>query len=319
MHRIERLINLIAALLEARRPLTAEEIRRTIAGYDQPNHDAFRRAFERDTEALRSMGVPIEAVTTDPFSDHADGYVISKTRYYLPQLDLEPDELAALRMAAQGVLGGKEEAAAGLLKLAMDEGAMPWDEPRVVWGADLAAEQPLLAPLYAAVLERRPVGFDYRRGGDDQREYRSVEPYAIVHQRGHWYLVGRDATRDDVRSFRVSRIEGELEELTGTYTVPEQFDASAHVGGEAWEIGSDSPAVATVRFDADLAWWPENNMPTAERRPGPDGTIDVEVPVANLDALVSWVIGFSGAAEVTAPEEGRARMQHHLAAWLGDA
>ncbi|CAN5747708.1 YafY family protein [soil metagenome] len=320
MRRIERLINLIAALLDARGPLTADDIKETIAGYDQPNHEAFRRAFERDKEALRAMGVPLEVVPTDPFSDHADGYVISPARYYLPELDLEPDELAALRMASEAVLGGKEEAAAGLLKLTMSEGVTPWDGPRVVWGADLAAEQPLLAPLYASVLARRPVAFGYRRAGEDDAERRTVEPYAVVHQRGNWYLVGRDTARDGLRSFRVSRIVGRLEELDGSYAIPEGFDPLAQASGEAWEIGPGAPGAATVRFDADLAWWPEQNMPNAIRRPGPGGAVDVEVPVSNLDALVSWVIGFAGGAEVTAPQEARIRMRDHLATWSeGDA
>src|SRR5918992_1189633 len=108
VRRIERLINLIAALLESRRPLTAEEIRAEIAGYDQETHEAFRRAFERDKEALRAMGVPLEVRPTDPFSDQADGYFIDKSSYYLPELDLAPDELAALRLAADSVLGAKE-------------------------------------------------------------------------------------------------------------------------------------------------------------------------------------------------------------------
>ncbi|HZJ50717.1 MAG TPA: DNA-binding transcriptional regulator, partial [Actinomycetota bacterium] len=64
MHRIERLINLIAALLDSPRPMSAEEIRRRIAGYDQPTDEAFRRAFERDKESLRAMGVPIEMRST---------------------------------------------------------------------------------------------------------------------------------------------------------------------------------------------------------------------------------------------------------------
>ncbi len=60
MRRIERLINLIAALLETSRPMSAEDIRRNIAGYDQPSHDAFRRAFERDKGSLRAMGIPLD-------------------------------------------------------------------------------------------------------------------------------------------------------------------------------------------------------------------------------------------------------------------
>src|SRR5688572_29113300 len=89
MRRIERLINLIAALLETSRPMTAEEVRRDIAGYDQANFDSFRRAFERDKESLRAMGIPLETrpVSPDAFSDHVEGYIIPKERYYLPELD----------------------------------------------------------------------------------------------------------------------------------------------------------------------------------------------------------------------------------------
>src|SRR5688572_25565964 len=168
MRRIERLINLIAALLETRRPLTAEEIRERIAGYDQSSHEAFRRAFERDKEALRSMGIPLETRALSAFGDDPDGYIIPKDKYYLPELDLEPDELAALRLAAAALVGVGREAESGLLKLSVDAAAESLPSPRVTWGADLNAEQPLLGPLYSAVSERAPITFGYRTsGGDD--------------------------------------------------------------------------------------------------------------------------------------------------------
>src|SRR5918999_6199852 len=161
MQRIERLLNLIAALLDSARPMTAEEIRQRIAGYDQPNHEAFRRAFERDKEALRNMGIPLEVVPTDPFADQADGYIIPKDKYYLPDIDLEPDELAALRIAAQAVLGAQEQAGTGLLKLLVADEGGGVGPGRVSWGADLAAEQPALGPIYSALLERAPISFEY--------------------------------------------------------------------------------------------------------------------------------------------------------------
>src|ERR671919_1957396 len=76
MRRIERLINLIAALLEARHPMTAEDIRQSIAGYEQSSREAFRRSFERDKEALRAMGIPLE-LTPDPATG-TDAYHIPK-------------------------------------------------------------------------------------------------------------------------------------------------------------------------------------------------------------------------------------------------
>lgn len=316
MRRIERLINLIAALLDARRPMTAEEIHERIAGYDEGSYALFRRTFERDKEALRAMGIPLEVVATDPFVDQADGYVIPKSRYYLPQLDLEPDELAALRLASQALLGADEEAQSGLLKLTVDAPGGLWESPRVVWGADIAAEQPLLERFYEAVTERRPVRFDYLPAGADEAYWRTVEPYGLVHRRGHWYVIGRDDSRADVRSFKLSRIVSEVTLLDGTYDIPESFDAASHLGEEAWAIGPDEPVTAVVRFDASIRWWAEQNMPEASAREGPDGALDVELPVANLDALVSWAIGFGEAVEIRSPPEARTRLLAHLAPFL---
>ena len=317
MRRIERLINLIAALLEARRPMTAEDIRQEIAGYGQASHESFRRSFERDKEALRAMGIPLE-VAPHPATG-TDAYHIPKSRYYLPELDLEPAELTALRIAADAILGSADAVRAGMMKIAAESGLSPSSGPsgggRIAWGADIAAEQPLLGPLYAAVLERSPITFDYQRAGSDFPERRRVEPYSLVHRRGHWYLVGRDQDRDAVRSFKVSRIRSAVETTEGTYDVLSQFDAGTHLAGEAWQLGGEETGAATIRFSESLRWWAEQNFPDAPAQDGPDGAVDVEVPVANVDALVSWVIGFGGEVEIVAPPEVRKRLLDHLSAF----
>jgi proteasome accessory factor B len=321
MRRIERLINLIAALLEARRPMTAEEIRERIAGYEQTSHEAFRRSFERDKEALRAMGIPLE-LASDPATG-ADAYHIPKSRYYLPDLDLEPAELAALRIAADAILGSADAVRAGMMKLAADSDLPPSSGPsgggRIAWGADIAAEQPLLGPLYAAVLERSPLTFGYQRGGSDTADPRRVEPYSLVHRRGHWYLVGRDQDRDAVRSFKVSRIRTAVETGPGTYTVPPQFDAGTHLSGEPWEVGGEDSGTATIRFSESLRWWAEQNFPDAPSSEGADGALLVELPVANIDALVSWVIGFGGEVEIVGPSQARQRLLTHLSAFTDAA
>ena len=310
MRRIERLINLIAALLEASRPMTAEEIRARIAGYDQPTHEAFRRAFERDKESLRAMGIPLEVVPTDPYAEQADGYIITKARYYLPQLDLEPDELTAIRLASDALLGSGEDSGSGLLKLSIDSPLGPVSGPRFTWGADLAAEEPTLGALYSALIERRGVQFSYE-SGEGRKSFRRVEPYGIVHRRGRWYLVGRDADREGIRSFRVSRISGDLEEVNVTYEIPEGFDAAEHVSA-ALEIQTEAPTTALIRFDARMRWWPEQNMPSNPSTEAPGGALDVEMVVGNVDALVSWVLGFGEGLQIVSPPEARDALVEHL-------
>ncbi len=322
--RIERLINLIAALLDAARPMTAEEIRERIAGYDQNNPESFRRAFERDKQDLRDIGIPIELVPTDPYSNVGEAYTIPKNRYYLPALDLAMDELAALNVAAQAVLGTGEAAESGFMKLSFDSPTTAWGGPRIVWGADVATENPLIPQLFVAVNERRPIGFDYQ-SGSGVRSSRVLEPYGLVHRRGHWYLVGRDRDRNEIRSFKVARMENlgqgngaGTSSDAGSFDVPEDFDAESHLK-EAWELGSESPQVATVRFDAEMRWWPEQNMPEATKNDGPDGSLDVEIPVANIEALISWVLGFGAAVEILSPPEARARLMDHLRPFVSEA
>ena len=316
MRRIERLINLIAALLDTDRPMSAEDIRRSIAGYDQPSHEAFRRSFERDKESLRSMGIPLD-VRPVPGSD-VDGYIIPKDKYYLPELDLEPDEVAALRLTASAVLGGHELAESGLMKLSVDATAPEWNGPRVVWGADIAVEQPLLGSLYGSLLERTAVTFEYL-SADGASSTRTLHPYGLVHRAGHWYVVGRDTARDAVRSFKVSRISSDIQPAGESYEVPEGFDAAAHLGGEPWEIG-DAAAPVTLRFDPSVAWLAKQSIGgDVKIVDTEDGGCEVTMDVANLDALISWVIGFGDRVEIVSPEEARARMIDHLRPFLENA
>jgi proteasome accessory factor B len=314
MRRIERLINLVAALLESTRPLTAEQIRSSIAGYQRESQDAFRRAFERDKKELRDMGIPIEVVQTDPFGVDPDGYTIPKARYYLPQIDLEPDELTALKIAADAVLGTGEEAESGFLKLSFDAQALPWSGPGLIAGADLAAEEPNLSAIYGAWSEHRVVGFDYETAAGD-RSHRVVEPYGLIYRRGHWYLVGRDRDRDDVRSFKVTRMAGRVKSNGERFEPPEDFDARGHLSQEAWEIG-DTQAVALVRFHPSMRWWADQNMANLQGRTVEDGSLEIELPVANLDALISWAIGFGPLVEIVEPQRARTRMLEHLHPYL---
>ena len=98
MDKLERLLNLTAALLHASHPLTADELRQRIGGYPE-SKASFRRSFERDKDELRSMGVPIRVQTVPGTDPPIEGYAIDADDYAGLDLHLEPDELAALHLA----------------------------------------------------------------------------------------------------------------------------------------------------------------------------------------------------------------------------
>ena len=312
MRRVERLINLIAALLETEHPMTAEQIRTRIAGYDNPDKEAFRRAFERDKADLKAMGIPVETQALDPFGDSPPGYTIPKARYYLPDLDLEPDEVAALRIAAGAVVGVEEEAGTGVMKLALGALDETSGGARLAWNADVAASQPLLGPIYAAVAERVPVRFGYQPAGADEPSEREVEPFALVHRRGHWYLVGRDRQREGVRTFKVARVVTDVKRLEGRYEIPPDFDASAHLASGGVPVETEDSLVATIRFDPSVRWWPEQNLAGASTSEGPEGSLDVDMPMPNHDQLVSFAIWWGNKVEIVAPNDARTAIIERL-------
>lgn len=310
MRRIERLINLIAALLEAERPMTAEDIRTSIQGYDQNSQEAFRRAFERDKADLKSVGIPIEMIE-DTWGG-PPSYTIPKERYYLPELDLEPDELAALRIAAGALLGVEDAATTGVSKLAAGADDDSWGGGRLSWNADLAASEPRLGPLYQAVSDRHPVRFDYLSAGSDDQRARVVEPYSLVHRRGHWYVVGRDCDADQVRTFKVSRIVGEVTPGEGSFERPVGFDPRAHVRTDEWIPSEEIPEIATVRFSERVAWWARQSLPADRLRDAPAGAVDVEWPIGGFDALVSGLVWWGDDVEVLSPPAARAHLVERL-------
>src|SRR2546423_7644059 len=125
--RLERLTNLIAVLLDTRRPLTLEEIVDRVPGYPE-ERESYRRQFERDKATLREIGVPISLEAVHAFEQES-GYRIHREDYELPALDLTDDERVALHLAVTAVrLGGGGEAVRGagrdaLLQLGGIEGA----------------------------------------------------------------------------------------------------------------------------------------------------------------------------------------------------
>ena len=99
-HKVERLTNLFIALLSTRGFLTAEKIRNTVTGYGDQSDEAFSRMFERDKSELRDLGIPVETGRTSVF-DTVDGYRIKRDAYALPDIDLTPEESAAVAVASK--------------------------------------------------------------------------------------------------------------------------------------------------------------------------------------------------------------------------
>lgn len=302
---IERILNLLAFLLTVQRPVSADEIRMTVAGYDQSNDEAFRRMFERDKDLLRQLGIPLELQPTDVWEvEH--GYVVPADAYALDDPGLDDEERAALWLAAQVVrIGGQAAGPDALFKL----GGAPVGGAVEPLAADLGDGE-TLGDIFLAVSERRWIDFDYR--GSSRR----VAPYGLVHRRGHWYVVGPEAgDLATIKAFRVERAAGlTLGAGADQFDRPDGFRASDAIPQAPWEAGGDD-LVADVVFDADLAWWAKRQLTgRAESKQGADGELRASIPVANVDAFIAWMLSFDDRAEILGPAELRAALVERVTA-----
>jgi proteasome accessory factor B len=294
--KLERLLNVTAALLETRRPLTADEIRRRIPGYPDGD-DAFRRAFERDKDDLREMGIPLEVVPVDGADPPVSGYVIPPDRYYLADPGLDPDELAALQMAAVMIRLGEGDADGGLDAVRKLGGREETGVAAQMQVASLPRPEHL-SLLFDAVTSRRIAQFRY---GDVDRE---VQPYRLDFHKGRWYLTAHDSGRDAERRFRLDRFESAV-----TVGDPDAFERPAHVAGvtlDAWELGEGEPISARLLVDADQVAPARSQLPADTKwEEQTDGSAVATIGVVNVDAFRSFVLAFLDHAEVLGPPELR--------------
>lgn len=294
--KIERLLTLMNVLLGAPKPISADQLRTKVPGY--PGDDAsFKRAFERDKDELREMGVPLLVETIPGTDPPLVGYRIRTVDYELRDPGLEPDELEALNLAAAVTgFGGMGQRA--LFKL----GAGAADQP----SAELPADPDLVA-AFAGVADRRVLGFGYRG------VRREVHPYRLEFVRGRWYLNGFDQTRGEDRWFRMDRVEGRIEPgaQAGAFERPEEAVPGLQL--DPWVLGGSEQTVrAEVWFDPQVAGTVRRELdPSSIVRDDAAGLV-VALDVANREGFRSWLLTFLDRAEVRSP----ASLRDDVVAWL---
>ena len=243
--KLHRWIDLLAALLGHRLPVTFADLARDVPAYLDDGSVAagnpsptLKRMFERDKAELLALGVPIVALGEEGSAESA--YQLRSKNFYLPYLAIvaergirhptkvdrfgyrsletlafEPDELQAIVEGARRVarLGDSvlaAEARSAVRKLAFDLplGATDTTADALLVPPRRRADPGALAALGDALFRRKRVTFDYQTIGTGTSAERTVEPYGLFFVSGHWYLAARDVEKDALRNFRVSRVAG---------------------------------------------------------------------------------------------------------------
>jgi len=267
------------------------------------------RSLHRYMAMLDEMGIPI-------YSERGPNGGFSLVRgYKMPPLVFTPEEAVAACLGAELVQGIwsrlYEEAAQGAL--AKIENVLPDDQrDEVAWARralvttglhypGLTDYAPLLQTLRGALRQQKQVRLVYQGSQQTTPLEREVDPYALAHSRGWWYVVGYCHLRAAVRSFRVDRIR-RAEVLAASFERPADFDARAYL------ITEPQGALVQVRlrFAPAFAHLATNNRPWWESvEQQADGSVRVTLSLPDMVWAASMAMSYGPAVTVEEPEELR--------------
>lgn len=266
------------------------------------------RTLHRYFGMLEEIGIPV-------YSERGPAGGISLVRgYRMPPLVLTPEEAAAVSLGTGLVeeLWGdlyREPARAALAKL---EHLLPDEQKReVAWArralaatgmhrGDMQAQTPVLERLRSAVRESRRVHMRYRSGSSPHPAERDLDPYALIHRWGWWYVVGHCHLREALRSFRVDRIES-LALTEARFQPPVEFDLQAYLAQD-W---APPPRLRVrMRFQpgsAHVALYNRSAWESFEEQA--DGSILVAFPAPELYWAAATVLAYGPIVQALEPPE----------------
>jgi proteasome accessory factor C len=167
-----------------------------------------------------------------------------------------------------------------------------------------------LGKLEGAISKQRTIKFPYYSISRNRQSERSLNPYGLLSDNGSWYVIGQDLDRKDIRTFRVSRIRGDIRFATRRerdFRIPSDFDIDVYRGRPPWQIG-DLVGEARIELAGDTAWW-------VERAFGGAGELEDGVFVtdySSLPQLASWILRQDGRAIPLEPDELRREVAQAL-------
>ena len=279
-----------------------------------------KRTIYRDILALCEAGVPILSVP-------GQGYSLMKG-YFLPPLSFTTEEATMLLLgsdfmarnfdaqyrAAAESAGRKIEGV--LPETLRDDVQYMRGNIRFIGGNTdpYSKEHEKLQQLRRALLDRNTIRFCYhtrhRRDERESAQTREADPYSLAYFLGAWHLVAYCHLRQDVRNFRLDRIE-DLDLL------PRTFTRLANI--QSCQSEQDQPRNIMVRvlFDREIARWVREGRSfyvTSEEETK-DGLL-VTLTVRHPNEILQWLLSWGSRVKVLEPDSLRERLAKEVRAML---
>ncbi|GAO04763.1 WYL domain-containing protein [Anaeromyxobacter sp. PSR-1] len=266
-----------------------------------------------DLESIRSLWVDPERAEDLVSLDVEDGEVHLLYAHELGRpvaLSLAEGAVLLAALAPFEETAGKPvREAVRKLRKAIPEPLRPEAE-QLVRGLDvvLAPTGPWAAALREAIAARLEVALEYRAVGDGVLARRTVEPRALFHRDGQWYLAAWNVEKAHEHLYRLDRIASVT---TGTRVFgPHQASLARYAGKLYFESGAEREV--TLRLGGVAARVARSN-PALRLRENGDGSVSVVQRVTPGNYLAGAVLGWGGEATVEGPADVREGLRARVA------
>ncbi len=312
----ERLVNLVVALMATEQGITKDAILTSVSGYREQSEagaskDALEKMFERDKEALRGLGVPIETLgeRADPDDLREARYRVPTSEYVLPEdITFTSAELALLNLAG-GVWSESSlsaDARSGLRKiLAL---GIPVDEPIIGYSPRISLRDPAFPALQQAIEQTKVVGFSYLKPGEDAPRARRVQPLALIEYEARWHVFGNDLDAGAERTFLLARIVGPVEITRETFPASLRADAGEKALAGLEEVAARNSALLEVNPGTEAALRLSRRATPAEQ--------GIRLPFVDIHILADELASYGPEVRVVEPRELRDQVIARLEAAL---
>ena len=302
----ERLVNLTMALMASRRFISKAEIFRRVSGYSG-SQETKERMFERDKDDLRALGIDIEVGGHDPLFEDEPGYRILPEKYQLPSANFSEEELGLISVALDLWRETKLQSESQGMQRRFNSLGIEVEPFGMQALVKVDIDEIGLVEIAESLAMRRAIRFDYRKAADSTPARREVHCLGLSAWRGHWYLVGEDLAKNEIRAFKLSRISSAIEQFgpTNSYEIPEDFDVRDYL-----IMHSKEEQKAHLRLRRAHA---NNLRHQAESIENIDAEWDRAVlPINNIDELFYEVLWCGDDAVVELPLSLRERVIQEL-------
>jgi predicted DNA-binding transcriptional regulator YafY len=179
---------------------------------------------------------------------------------------------------------------------------------------DYSQYRDLIQTVALARVERRSLDIVYDSFARRQITRRRVDPYHLCYFQGGVYVIAHDHLREEIRIFALERMSS-IEPTGSTFEVPEDFDFETYMES-ALGIFRGPAIEVKLKFAASLAPYVRERQWHASQsiEELPDGSLLLNLKVADSLELRRFVLSFGAEAEVLEPESLRREIREEAQA-----